>query len=121
MALARGYLDSVLGIEEGGSSGVQMLAALKTAGISTAGMAPWVLGGNIGLNLLGKYLSSDADARAEGQQLRLGDQNIEMNALTIEAEKAKREQEKKRERKNKALQSALSGVFSEYSRIKGGG
>lgn len=113
------YLDSVLGISEGGSQGAQILAGLKSAGINTAGYAPWILGASVATNTLGKYLAGVADAPAERQQFRLGNQQLEMGGLQIEEEKRRQAQQRLDDRKQKALQSVMSRIFSQYSAMKG--
>lgn len=113
------YLDSILGVSEGGSQGAQILAGLKTAGIDTSGYAPWILGASVATNTLGKYLAGAADAPAERQQLRLGNQQLEVGSLQIEAERRRQAKERQDQQKQKALQDVLSGIFSKYSQLKG--
>lgn len=113
------YLDSVLGISEGGSQGAQILAGLKSAGIETGGYAPWIIGASVATNTLGKYLARAADAPYERQQLRLGNQQLEVGGLQIEAEKRRQAEERLAQRKQKALQSVMSRIFSNYSAMKG--
>lgn len=114
------FLDSVMGVSEGGSQGAQILASMKGAGIETGKYAPWILGGSIATNTLGRFLSTEADRKYERQNYRLGDQQLQMGALNIEAEQRRAEQERQAERKKKALQSIMSGIFSEYTKMKGG-
>lgn len=116
---ASAYLDGILGVSEGGSQGAQILAGLKTAGIATAGYAPWILGASVATNTLGKYLAGKADAPFERQQLRLGNQQLEVGGLQIEAEKRRQAQARLEERKQKALQGVMSRIFSQYSALKG--
>jgi hypothetical protein len=113
------YLDSVLGISEGGSQGAQILAGLKTAGIETGGYAPWILGASVATNTLGKYLSRAADAPFERQQLRLGNQQLEVGGLQIEAERRRQTEERLAQKKQKALQGVMSRIFAQYSTLKG--
>ncbi len=113
------YLDGVMGLQEGGSAGAQILASMKTAGIDTAGYAPWILGATTATNTLGRYMAGIADRPAERQQYRLGDQQLQIGALNIKAEQQKQELERQQLRKQKALQSALSGIFGEYAKLKG--
>lgn len=114
------FLDSIMGVSEGGSQGAQILASMKGAGIETGGYAPWILGGSIATNTLGRFLSTAADRKYEQQNYRLGDQQLQIGALNIEAEKRRAEEERKAERKKKKLQTVMSGIFGEYSRLKGG-
>jgi hypothetical protein len=115
-----GYLDAVMGLQEGGTGGVGLLAAMKTAGINTAPYAPWVMGGSIATNTLGKFLGSAADAPYERQQYRLGGQQLEIGALNIQAEKARQEEERKQKAKRDAMQRVMSRVFSKYNTLSGG-
>lgn len=113
------YLDTVLGVNEGASSGAQILAGLKSAGIETGGYAPWIMAANVGTNVLGKYLARQADQPFERQQFRLGNQQLELGGMQIEAERRKAQEDRLAMRKQKAFQAALSGIFSKYSQLKG--
>ena len=121
--MGSGYLDSVMGLQEGGSTGVGLIAALKSAGIATGAYAPWILGGSMATSMLGKFLGSAADRPAERMNMRLGNQQLELNSIQIE--QLKREQAEKRaaQRKHKAMSGALSGIFGKYKELQlaGGG
>jgi hypothetical protein len=121
MSFSQSGLDILGGGMEGGSAGVGLMAALKTAGITgAAAYAPWLVGGMAGANVLGKFMGRAADAPAERMQFRLGDQQLELNSLDIEAKKRMAAEERATLRKRKAMQSTLSKVFGAYQQLKGG-
>lgn len=113
------YMDSVLGVSEGGSQGAQLLAGLSAAGISAGPYAPLIMGASMATNALGKYLAGRADAPYERMQMRLGNQQLELGSVQIAEERRKQAAERAQERKRRAAQGMLSGIFSKYSQLKG--
>lgn len=114
MSFGRIGLDFLGGGMEGAGAGAGVAAAMKTAGMKAS---PWVPLSMMAGGALQRVMAGFADRPAERMNLRLGNQQIAMNDLEIEARRRMDEEERKAKKKNRAIQDMLSGIFSQYSKL----
>lgn len=112
MSLSRVGLDFMGGAMEGAGAG---------APISASTGNPYAMLFMAGAGALNRVMAGFADQPAERMQMRLGNQQIAMNDLQIEAQRRASEEERKALRKNRMVQDALSSIFSRYRTLSTGG
>lgn len=108
-------LDFLGGGMEGAAQGAILAGGLKMAGYA---VSPWAAAtmalGFGGGRALGNVLAGLSDSPAEKMQMRLGSQQIEMNDLNLEAEKAKQRETRKQMRQRQFIGARMGQIFKAY-------
>ena len=121
MSYASSGLDFLGGGMQGAGQGAMVAAGLHAAGIAAGPYAIPLIAGMAGAGALTNFLGGIADKPADRMQMRLGNKQLEMGDLQIQAQQRQAEEERKALRKNRMLQDALSSVFGKYQALSQGG
>lgn len=115
MSFGRIGMDFLGGGMEGAGAGAMVSVGLKAAGIANPYAIP-LIAGMAGAGALNRILGGLADKPGERMQMRLGNQQVALNDLEIEARRRAGNEERRALMKNRKLQDVISGIFGAYGK-----